>query len=188
MNAGTVRRLRGGALAGVLAAGLLAVGPAASAETVTVVDEKGSRLQDRPNELVKGRMTYEPSRTVFVARVERLNRTKTRVFGSVYYPDGSSVKVRTQYRSGKLVTRGTFTRAGQEEGVPLPAVAQWDRAKNKVTLTVAGVDDPKRFNRRARLDVYTVTKGAQEGPHCPIIGGEVQPCNDDYVTAELSRR
>ena len=114
MNAGTVQRLRGGALAGVLAAGLLAVGPAASAETVTVVDEKGSRLQDRPNELVKGRMTYEPSRTVFVARVERLNRTKTRVFGSVYYPDGSSVKVRTQYRSGKLVTRGTFTRAGQE--------------------------------------------------------------------------
>src|SRR5690606_6027247 len=104
-----------GALAGLLAAGLLGAVPApASAETARVVDERGTALQGPANQLLSGRLTYTRDRTVLVARVERLSRARTWVGGSLYYPDDSYVKVSVTHRSGELVVRGHYHQADED--------------------------------------------------------------------------
>jgi hypothetical protein len=110
------------------------------------------------------------------------------VFGSIYYPDDSSLKVSATYRQGELVASGRFFSPDQPTR-SVPVAARWDMRRDRVTITLANaVADPKPSNRRAALDVYTVSRGWMHGPHCGVTGsGTVRPCNDDYVFARLRR-
>ncbi len=160
----------------------------ASAETKKIRDESGPALQRAANELVRGKVTYTATRSVWVAKVKRLSKRKTRVFGSIYYADGSSVKVFAKYRKGELVTSGRFF-SSDGATLDVPVEATWDTRRDRVKITLDNVlADPKPLNRRAGFDVYTVTKGWMHGPHCAVTGtGAVTPCNDDYVFARLRR-
>lgn len=162
--------------------------PSAHAETRTVVDERGEALQAPAYQLLSGTMTYTRDRTVLSARIQRVVRDRTWVGGSVYYADDSMLRVTTTYRDGRRVTRGTFFTAGGSQ-MAVPVTARWDFARDRVTMTVDNAaHDPKPGNRRALLDVYTVTKGWMHGPHCDVRpNGEIERCNDDYVSARLSR-
>lgn len=160
----------------------------AGAETKKVRDESGPALQQRANQLVRGKLTYTATRTVWVAKVERLSRRKTRVFGSIYYPDDSSLKVSTKYRQGELVATGRLSSPDQGT-LDVPVQATWDLDRDRVTITLDNVvADPQPSNRRAGFDVYTVTRGWMHGPHCEVTDdGTVRPCNDDYVFARVRR-
>lgn len=179
-----------GSLAAVVAllGTTVALAPPAHAETRTVVDERGEALQAPAYQLLSGTMTYALDRTVLSARIQRVVRDRTWVGGSVYYPDDSMLRVTTTYRDGRRVTRGTFFTAGGSQ-MSVPVTSRWDFARDRVTMTVDNAaHDPKPGNRRAVLDVYTVTKGWMHGPHCDVRpNGELERCNDDYVSARLSR-
>lgn len=185
-RASSVRR----AAAGAVAASLLtyAAAGAAVAETEKVRDEPGPALQQPANQLVSGKLTYTATRTVWVARLERLSKQKTRVFGSIYYPDGTSLKVSTKYRDGELVASGRLSSPDQAT-IAVPVEASWDLTLDRVAIKLDNVvADPKPLNRRAGFDVYAVTRGWMHGPHCDVTGaGTVLPCNDDYVFARLRR-
>ncbi|WP_426247603.1 hypothetical protein [Nocardioides sp. LHG3406-4] len=185
-RSGTVRRAVGAALVASLL--ICVAAGAATAETEKIRDESGRALQQPPNQLVSGKLTYTTTRTVWVARVERLSKQRTRVFGSIYYADSSYLKVSTKYRQGELVATGHFY-APDQPPLAVPVEARWDLKRDRVTITLDNLlADPKPLNRRARLDVYTVTRGWMHGPHCGVTdAGDVKPCNDDYISARLRR-
>lgn len=180
-------RTRGGLLVTALALLSLIAGPA-HAGSRTIEDEQGPALQGPAYQLIRGTLTYTDAQTVLTARIRRVSRERTWVGGSVYYPDDSMLRVITTYRDGRRVTRGTFTTAGGAQS-SVPVTSRWDLARDRVTLVVANtVDDPKPGNERAVLDLYTVTKGWMHGPLCGFHpDGSPKSCNDDYVSARLSR-
>ncbi|QIK65945.1 hypothetical protein G7072_05980 [Nocardioides sp. HDW12B] len=179
-----------GSVAAVVAlvATSVALAPPAHAETRTVVDEGGEALQGPAYQLLSGTMTYTHEQTKLTARIQRVSKERTWVGGSVYYADDSMLRVITTYRDGRRVTRGTFFTAGGSQ-TSVPVTSRWDLARDRVTMTVDNTaHDPKPGNERALLDVYTVTKGWMHGPHCDVRpNGELERCNDDYVSARLSR-
>ncbi len=180
-------RTRGGLLVAALAILGLVAGPA-HAETRTVEDERGPALQGPAYQLIRGTLTYTHEQTKLTARIQQVSRERTWVGGSVYYADDSMLRVVTTYRDGRRVTRGTFFTAGGSQ-MSVPVTSRWDLARDRVTMTVDNAaHDPKPGNERAVLDLYTVTKGWMHGPHCDVRpNGELERCNDDYVSARLSR-
>ncbi|WP_134768575.1 hypothetical protein [Nocardioides sp. 1609] len=175
------------AVAAVLAT--LVVSGGAYAETETVRDEKGKALQTAPYQLLRGTLSYTDTRTVLTARIERVSKKKTWVGGSIYYPgDGGYLKMFTTYRRGVQVARAYYS-SSDEPARAIPITARWDVKRDRVTLILDNtLNDPKPGNRRATLDLYTVTKGWNHGPHCGIKNnGQVKRCNDDYVAARLRR-
>ena len=175
--------------AGVVATGVMSVSGAAYADSATVFDEKGPALQKPAYQLTRGTFTYTADRTVFKAKIQRVSKARTWVGAHLYYPDNSHISLSTFYRFGteKVTAAIYWTKDGDQVG--LTATSRWDTKRDTVTIILNNkTQDPKPDNERAALDLYTVTKGWQHGPHCGIkADGTVKKCNDDYVSTRLRR-
>ncbi len=180
-----------GAAALLLTLTLVITAAPAQAGRTTVRDERGPAAQGPSNSLVAGTLVYTRKRTVFRGRFVRVRKHQTRMLGSVAYPDGSSVRVRTLHRSGRKVVRGTFrTPTGHTRPVPRRALsAQWKVPRRVVRIVIDHRRwDPKPRNRRAQLALFAVQKGRMHAPLCPFRpDGTLTRCNDDSVHATLRR-
>lgn len=163
-----------------------AAAPTASAETVTVPTRSGLAFQEPQNNLVSATFTYERSRTQVTAKVSEVDPARTQVGARIFYPKGPVVELFTRYDGDQLFVLGQVTRGGVVG--PVKVSAQWDTDADTVSFLIAKRDDPRRSSRKARLDVFTLTKGSSfTGPRCDPDPAASPWCHDDWVQATLRR-
>jgi len=156
----------------------------ASAETVTVETLHGQQVQEPQNNLSYATFTYEKkAKTVITAKISQVETEKTQVGARIFYPGGAVVELFTRYDDGKRFVLGQITKDGVV--APVKARAEWDVEADTVSLIIGRHNDPRPGNRKARLDVFSLTKGGTfTGPHC---GPDPRWCHDDWVEATLQR-
>lgn len=191
----------------VLTIAVFGLAGVAQAQTRTVEDGPGPDRQTPAYRLTKGTFTYTAERTVLRAHVQRLVKKRTWVGAHVYYPGDASLWLRTFHRkNGTKVVSAVYSSGDTTHR--LRANARWNYKRDTVTIVVNNArQDPRPGNRRATLDLYTVTKGWQHGPSCdeagvtarahtsartvPVVGAPPtvvgDDCNDDYVATRLRR-
>lgn len=166
-----MRRLLGG----LIAAALLTGGTALPVEAATkVLRDPGTQLS-AANDLQRARLTYRPAKTVYRMKLKNLSRKHTQTIVRFYRP-GYDLMITTKFVRGKkrVIARHT------------------DYDTNNVTRFFKGVrvrwhfrDDVIRVvntrflsGRSARMEAYTVPKGAMHGPY-----GEP----NDYMSTTVHR-
>jgi hypothetical protein len=163
-------------LASVLAVAALAVvglpGPADAATTLR--RDPGTQLSPALN-LQRARLTYGPNRTAYRLKLAELSRRRTQAIVRFYRPD-YDLMIITKFVGGdrRVIARRTDYDTGRTSRFSRGVRVRWDFSADVITITNT------RFlsGRSARLDAYTVPKGAMHGP----LG---EP--DDYVTAAVRR-
>jgi hypothetical protein len=149
--------------------------PAESAHAATRVLRDPGTQTSAVNDLQRARMTYRMHRTVYRLKIKDLSRADTQAFVRFYRP-GYDLFIATRFVRGRKTVRAvrtdydTFRAKRFHRGVHV----RWNFRTNSILV------HNTRFlsGRSARLEAYTVPKGAMHGP---------RGHPDDFVSARVRR-
>lgn len=164
------------ATAALIAVAVVLIPSVAHAETRTIWDGPGRDQQGSANSLTRATMTYETTQALWRIKVQEPRRDRTRAFGTVYWPNGTSIRLLTGHVHGERVTVADIDDGVTPTRFTDGVSSTWNYHRDVITLRLTShlLDAD-----RASLDAFTVTKGRNHGPFCRSF------CNDDYVAIRL---